>query len=196
MIRAVGVVLIVVALLLGIGYPVVTYITTIMPANIQYNEQFGADIEMATQTSTTLVGPNSIQTYINNIQNNINVVFAGKDLSKIYLSPMPWNQKSSNTMVRQVQYLDSLNASLVTRQAQVDAAIARGVYMSTDPLQTAINQTRNEMNAYGGLDWILNNAYYLTFYPTVYWSGLYFIITWIIAFIIGCIGFIMMLTEY
>ncbi len=155
-----------------------------VPADVQYGNLFGSDVAMAVSGSTTLTGPNSIQYYVNQIWMNMNSTFDRNHLLQIHNNPWPWGQTSDNTLAKENEYLNSLNTSLNTRQAWVDGVINGTIgYSGTDPVQTAINQTRQEMNAYGGLDWAINGAWYLQNASTAYWLSVYFLVLWIIAVI-------------
>jgi len=179
-------------LAIGIIVFVVTIILTIMalliikvPADVQYGNLFGSDVIMATQGSTTLTGPNSIQDYVNRIWTTMNNTFNTKHFLQIHNNPWPWGQTSDNTLAKENEYLNSLNVSLVLRQKWVDAVLnGTTAFTGVDPVQTAINQTRQEMNAYGGLDWAINGAWYLQDAPTAYWLWVYLIIGWIFAVIV------------
>jgi tetrahydromethanopterin S-methyltransferase subunit B len=159
-----------------------------IPANIQYNQAFGSDVTMATQGATTLTGQDSIQFYVNNIWAKMNTTFNTNNFANIYNSPWPWGQLPENSMAKQNSYLNSLNNSITQRQKMVETAIEKGNYL-VDPVQSAINQTRSEMNSYGGLDWVLHDAWYLQNAPTAYWSLLYIVIAWVIFAILAFIAF-------
>jgi len=155
-----------------------------VPADVQYGNLFGSDVIMATQGATTLTGPNSIQDYVNRIWSNMNNTFDTVHFVQIHNSPWPWDQTSDNTLWKENEYLNSLNMSINTRQLWVNGVINGTVgFTGTDPVQTAINQTRIEMNAYGGLDWAIHGAWYLQFASTAYWLGAYLLIVWVIGIV-------------
>lgn len=185
-----------IAAILGIALIVVGAICSVawflafnVPADVAYSRKFGSDVTMATQGSTTLTGPESIQDYVNRIWTNMNATFDTRNFDNIYNSPWPWGQIPENSLAKQNSYFVSLNTSINQRQQMVNTIIEKGGYIGTDPVQAAINQSRSEMNAYGGLDWVIKQAYYLQFAPMVYWSALYGIIAWIIDLIIATMLF-------
>lgn len=175
-------ILCVVFIILAIVGPIVMVLCWKVPADVQYGNLFGADVAMATEGATTLTGPNSIQDYVMRIWNNMNATFDTRNFAAIHNNPWPWGQTKDNTLAKQNEYFNSLNQSLYTRQAWVDAVISgKSPFSGGDPVQTAINQSRYEMKAYGGLDWVINGAWYLTYAPLAYWTMLYLII-WVILF--------------
>jgi hypothetical protein len=162
----------------------------ILPAQKQYNDAFGADVNMATQGATTLTGPNSIQYYVNIIWANMNQTFNPNTLRTTYNTPWGWDQTYQNSLAAENSYLNTLNVSITQRQAMVDKALQTGNYL-IDPVQNAINQTRQEMNAYGGLDWAIHDAWYLQNASFAYWAPWYLIIIIIVGAIMTFLAFIL-----
>lgn len=177
-------------LICGVIGTVVWYVAIDIPAGVDYNRAFGSDVTMAVYGATTLTGPESIQDYVNRIWVDMNATFDMRNAANIYNSGYFWDFIPENTMLKQNSYFQSLNTSINQRQALVDSVIEKGNYFGTDPIQTAINQTRYEMNAYGGLDWVIKGAWFLQYAPLAYWSPLYAIIFWAV---IGSITSILLL---
>jgi hypothetical protein len=138
-------------IIVAVMFTVASWLIIKVPADVQYGNLFGSDVTMATQGSTTLRGPNSIQDYITRIWTTMNNTFDTNHFLQIHNNPWPWGQTSDNTLAKENEYLSSLNVSLVQRQKWVDAVLnGTTSFTGVDPVQTAINQTRKEMNAYGG----------------------------------------------
>jgi hypothetical protein len=187
--KAVAAVLAIVLLVVGIVCSVMWFLAFNVPADVAYSRKFGSDVTMATQGSTTLTGAESIQDYVNRIWTSMNATFDARNFDTIYNSPWPWGQIPENSMAKENSYFISLNASISQRQQMVNTIIEKGGYIGTDPVQAAINQSRSEMNAYGGLDWVIKPAWYLQFAPMAYWSAMIGIILWVIDIVIAIILF-------
>lgn len=168
----------------GISY---IFVGVVMPADIAYSNEFGSDFTMMTSGASTLVGPESIQDYLMRAWNNMNSTFDMSRARDIYTSPFPWAQIKENSLAAQNSFFVSCNQSLYMRQAAVESAIASGTYVN-DPVQTALNQTRVELNVYGGVDWALKPAWYLTYHPLAYWSALGYAAFAIIGCVVAYIG--------
>jgi hypothetical protein len=190
MTKMLGVVMIILGLSIGIGGTIYE-ISVSITANQQYNIAFGSDVTMTTSGATTLTGPDSIQDYLTRIWTNMNNTFDMRNAATTYGAKWPWEQIPENSLAKQNSYFNSLNNSLTTRQKAVDSAIQNGNYL-VDPLQNAINQTRNEMKAYGGLDWALRSAWYLKYYPSALWCFEYTLIMLAVAAFLVFSGYIIL----
>lgn len=147
-------------------------------AGIQYSNAFGSDVTMA-YDAASLQG---IKDQVMIIWNNMNQTFDTGAFKRIYNSGMPWDQVKENSMAYQNVYFNQLIDQVNQKIEVWDNMKANGTttYQMDDWLAKVINQTRIEMKREGGLDWVLNGAWYLQEAPVVAWSWLYALLFWLL----------------
>lgn len=143
------------------------HFTICLPIYLEYHKEYGAHKVMAYNQATF----EGIEEQITIIQNKINETFYGRDYDTIYNSPWWWHCHYARSLQAQVDYLEQI-------QNRIDSYISDYASMKGNTSKTylkdwydeSINNLRTEMKEHGGLDWILNDAWLLTFYPNVYWT--------------------------
>jgi hypothetical protein len=181
---AIAIAIIVFALILT----VIAYLVIEVPANVQYGNLFGANVNGMTQTASSLTGPDSMQYYLMQIWTQMNQTFAGFNYATTYNSYWSWDHTTDNTLAFQNEWFNSINQTIYSQQKWLDEVEAGNAsYTGGNPILTAVNTTRSEFNTYGGIDWVIGPAWYLNFATTAYWLWMYVLIIWILAIIAAVI---------
>ena len=174
-------VLLALCIVVGAVMPVLMWYYWQVPANVEYNTLFGSSVTMATSGAASLTGPGSIQDYVMAVWTQMNQTFAGYNFATTYNNPWPWGRTPDNTLAKQNEYFRSLNQTITQQQEWLNEINAGKISVTTsNPIMTAINVTRNEMQATGCLDWALAGAWYLHYAPLAYWTFYYTIILLVI----------------
>lgn len=173
-----GIATLVIVLVLGI----LIWAAFDLPAGIQYSNAFGSDITM-TYDAADLQGQHDT---VMLIWTNMNNTFDTRNYAHIYSSPWPWAQVKENSLYYTNVYFGQLITRINNNIAMLNALKANNtnpIYIQ-DWQTNVINQTRIEMKREGGLDWVINGAWYLTFAPIAYWSSYIMLIVAVIAIIV------------
>lgn len=175
--------MIVLALVLAIAFPVVQWLFVCVPADVAYQNAFGGDVVMAYDAA----GFEGIEQQINTIWTRMNQTWPG-DHRQIYNSPFPWDRHMSNTLYAQDLYFNKLLVRLDGYENQWQTIQAGKVIVQGDWYQTTLDKLREDLKSGGGLDWAIDGAYYLQFYPGAYWAIYYSIGVWVTCIIVGIVG--------
>jgi hypothetical protein len=163
--------LIILALCIAIGQPIVQFFTVGIQAEIDYKQKFGDDVVML-YDSSSFEGQHD---YLMIIWNRMNETFSEKPLSQYYSSGMWWDQTPSNTLDAQNKWF---NGALMSINRYINQTQQPNQFIS---YQTLLNQSRQELKANGGVDWALKGAYMLEFHPNWAWAWLTTLYYWLAA---------------
>lgn len=163
-------------------FNVVLWFTVAMPANIRYSNEFGSSVTMA-YDAASLEG---IRNEVLEIWNRMNESFDTHNFEHIYNSPWPWDQVKENSMFYQNRYFSQLIERLDHNIQLLNTlrSNATNPVLINDWQTGVINQTRIEMKREGGLDWVIQAAWFLAYAPLAYWCGLIVVIIFIIALLV------------
>jgi hypothetical protein len=187
------------AFVIGFGVPLGFMFAVNIPADKAYNQEFGSNIDMMTQGASSLIGPGSMQEYLMKIWNQMNSTWQPNNFDKTYGNEENFflgtlgSQVPHNTLAATNQYFNSLNQTLYQKQKIINEAQA-GSYGS-DAVQIAVNNTREEINSYGGIDWVIQPLYMRTYQPAAYYSAISVLVSIVLAIVLAIIGFILMMTD-
>jgi hypothetical protein len=172
--------IIIALVIVGAGIYIASWLVIKVPADIEYSRKFGSDVTMA-YDQADFVGINQSVT---KIWKTMNETFAGKDYNNVYNTPWFWEQIPEDSMRMQQDYLRRLVVRITAYQKTWDNAVSNGTsYLLQDWYDNSIRNLRVEMQREGGLDWVINGAWYLNFAPAAYWLPYYLLILWVILLI-------------
>jgi hypothetical protein len=210
MIGKIGLAVVIIGIAVILGGLISLYFNVNLPADTAYNRSFGFDVNMITKGSTSLVGINGTsdegsmhyylidmwsrmnQTWGNIPNDQWNVTYA--NVQNFWLGTLNADAASThNTLAATNQYFNSLNSTIYQKQEIINRALTSGNIFTNDPVQQAINATRDEINAYGGIDWVVRDLFMRTQYPDAYWSPVTALTYLAIAIVLWVIGIALIL---
>lgn len=177
----------VLCIFLMFAVPLYIYFGIQLPADIQYNNLFGDHIQMAYDQSDF----GKMLEQVIYIDNETHVLFAGKDWSHTYNTWWAGDQTYSNSLDASDNYYKGLEKTLqgyITEEAKYSNPNYTSLTPYTQWKMTAIANTRIEMKYNGGLGWVIDGAWYLTFNPIAYWAFWYEVLAIVVFFIIAIIS--------
>lgn len=191
--------MIIIALCLSFGTALSITFNVTIPADKAYDQTFHSDIVMLTEGATSLVGSGvsdvgSMHFYLMRIWNTMNATWNTATFSTTYANEENFwigtlgERVPHNSLLATNQYFNSLNQTLYQKQRIIDDAQA-GSYGS-DAVQIAVSNTREEINAYGGIDWVIHDLYMHDYQPAAYWSPITMLTATVFALLIGIFGII------
>jgi hypothetical protein len=197
----IGFLMIVLACCISLGGAVIIHFTITIPANIAYDQAFGSDINLMTEGSASLVGyqgndQGSMHFYLMHLWATMNSTWGDRNFKTTYANEANFwlgtlgARVPHNTLAATNQYFESLNSTLYQKQELIDQGKVIG---SGDPMQAMVNNTREEINAYGGIDWVLHDLYMHDFQSAAYWSPVTMITLLIISLTLAIVGIILFL---
>ena len=185
-----GGLLILLTVLAGIAVPVGFYFAVNLQANIAYSNAFGSDVTMLYDSPSI----ESVRDQAVILWTKMNQTWdpggpTAPNHRNIYNSAFPWDRIKENTLFAEDQYFNKLiNTRIPSILAQWATIQKGGMIVQGDWLSTALDKLINETKSNGGIDWAIQGAYYLQFYPLSYWSFMYTLVTWTVCSVIGLVG--------
>ena len=169
-----------------IAFPTFIWATMKLPADIQYSNLFGS-IEEQVYDSASL--ENMRDNFIL-LWQQTNSTFAGMDWNHTYNTWWMGDQVKINSLAYQNNYYSGLKQLIDNKIAIKNDFVGNGTqrYVIDDWEAKAINQTRIEMKRSGGLCWVTDGTWYLTFASAAYWSFWYMVAVFVIFLIIALIS--------
>ena len=154
----------------AVAVPIVLYVTVNIPAQVKYQNLMGADATLAVEGPGTFQG---IYHYVDALYAQMNATFPQSkfDWNTTYNSGFYWDHTYDNSLSAQAEYLQTSLARITLYEHEYANVSSTG--QLTDVYNTAIKNLRSELNASGGIDWVLNGAWYLNYAPLAYWDWFY-----------------------
>ncbi len=166
---------------LMLGASVAFYFTVNYPADAAYNRKLGTYVTVATQSGSLQKSWDSINTFKANMyevfpkdkfdyNNTFNVIpIFGLEGDLIW----------ENSLGAQEDYFISIDQ----RMGQDIDRVLGNVSVIGVTQQSLLYDLRNELNSYGGMDWVVRPAFYIHYHPMAYWSAWYYALFALIALI-------------
>jgi hypothetical protein len=175
-------------ILFGIVIPSVAYFGYRLPAEIAYRQTFGFNVDSAVSAGS--FQGKVTQLYL--LWQDMNTTFGTANHSKIYNSPIYWDQVPSNSIaymdtwyhntIVYIQSVQSLYQAMLTNHTVVQT----GGTWYQDQIDT-INIKYLSTSPFNDFTYTVRQAFFLQFYPTAWWFGF---IVWgsLILGVISCIA--------